>query len=164
MHYHIRKTDKKSSYLNKTFKNRPFFMLVFVNVFTLILISSSSIHASLSGPLDEQSIVMRIKPDAKVTIEGGASGGVAQAASTTVADVGQKIYEEVCKMCHETGLAGSPKLGNKADWAPRISQGIDTLIKHAIQGIKAMPPKGGCSTCSDDDIKKAVEYMLNKSK
>lgn len=119
--------------------------------------------ALLSGILDEKSIITRIKPVAEVNTVGGPSKEQV-ASKQAPADVGEKIYEEVCKTCHATGLAGSPKFGDKSEWAPRIAEGIDTLVQHAIHGYKAMPPKGTCSTCSDDDIKKAVEYMVSHSK
>ena len=61
------------------------------------------------------------------------------------------------------GLAGAPKFKDKADWAPRIADGMDLLVKRAIEGYKAMPPKGSCSTCSDEEIKKAVEYMVSNA-
>ena len=66
--------------------------------------------------------------------------------------------------CHATGAAGAPKVGDKAAWAPRISQGMATLVKHSIQGFNAMPPKGMCMDCSDDEIKAAVEYMVGQSR
>ena len=65
--------------------------------------------------------------------------------------------------CHATGAANAPKLGDKAAWAPRIAQGLPTLVTNAIKGKGAMPPKGG-STASDADIKAAVEYMVSASK
>jgi len=60
-------------------------------------------------------------------------------------------------------VAGAPKFGDKAAWAPRVKQGIDTLVQHAIQGKGAMPPKGG-SSASDADVKAAVQYMVNAAK
>lgn len=133
----------------------------------LILLAAHYACATLSGSLDEKSIEKRLKPEAEVTIEGGGqatTGGGVAAASAAPADVGQQRYEETCKMCHETGLAGAPKFGDKKDWAPRIAEGMDTLYKHAIQGFKAMPPKGSCTTCSDEEIQKAVDYMISHSK
>ena len=70
-------------------------------------------------------------------------------------------------MCHQTGVAGAPKLGDKADWGPRIAQGKDTLYKHAIEGFNgakgAMPPKGGNPALSDDDMKAVVDFMVAKA-
>lgn len=132
-------------------------------VFTVFLTVGAFSFADLSGSLDVQKIIERIKPEGEVNIEGGAAAS-AETKAPTVADIGQNRYEQTCKLCHENGLAGAPKFGNKQEWAPRISQGVDKLVQVAIQGLKAMPPKGGCSTCSDEEIKKAVEYMVNHSK
>ena len=118
-------------------------------------------YATLSGSLDEDAIAKRLTPDAKVKVEYGANAAPVAAQS---GDVGKKRYEYTCKMCHDTGVAGSPKLSDKAAWQPRLSKGMETLIKHAIEGFKAMPPKGGCLTCDDEEIKKTVEYMVSKVK
>jgi cytochrome c5 len=79
------------------------------------------------------------------------------------ADTGKTIYEEKCNVCHGTGAAGAPKLGVQADWAPRITQGMTVLYEHAINGFNSMPPKGTCMSCSDDEIKAAVDYLVNAS-
>lgn len=120
--------------------------------------------AALSGSLSETKIIERIKPVGSVNVEQGSSGAVENKVNTAILDIGQNRYEQTCKMCHETGLADAPKLGDKAAWKPRIDQGMETLMKHALHGIKAMPPKGGCVSCSDEEIQKAVEYMVSKSK
>ena len=98
----------------------------------------------------------------------------ASAAATTTtatatqvsADAGEKLFGSVCATCHTAGLMGAPKLGDKADWAPRIAQGKDTLYKHAIGGYQGksgvMPAKGG-SQASDDEVKAAVDYMVSKA-
>ena len=57
-----------------------------------------------------------------------------------------------------------PKIGDKAAWAPRIAQGMDTLLKHATEGLRAMPPKGACMDCSEADLKAAIEYMVSQAK
>lgn len=76
---------------------------------------------------------------------------------------GQKIYQTSCQACHSTGAAGSPKLGDKAAWAPRIATGVDAMLAVAIKGKNAMPPKGACMSCSDDDLKAAIEYIVSQS-
>jgi cytochrome c5 len=73
------------------------------------------------------------------------------------------LFAQVCTACHSTGVAGAPKLGDKAAWAPRIAQGIDALTASAIKGKGAMPPRGG-SSASDADIKAVVTYMVNAAK
>lgn len=77
---------------------------------------------------------------------------------------GEGIYKASCAACHSAGVAGAPKSGDKAAWAPRIAQGKDTLYKHAIGGFQGkggvMPAKGGNTTLSDADVKSAVDYMI----
>lgn len=120
--------------------------------------------AKLSGSLAPEAIELRLKPMGQVNV----SGVVAAPAGTTAAVVGvgspKDIYENNCKMCHQTGVAGAPRFGNHADWVPRISQGMDTIVKTAINGIRAMPPKGNCLKCTPEDIKATVEYMVEASK
>jgi cytochrome c5 len=77
--------------------------------------------------------------------------------------VGKKIYEEVCIACHGAGIAGAPKFGDKAAWSGRIGLGIDALYASALKGKGAMPAKGGYSG-SDEELKYAVEYIVNNSK
>jgi cytochrome c5 len=90
---------------------------------------------------------------------------VAAAAATAKADGGvpPALYAQVCTVCHAAGVAGAPKFGDKAAWAPRIAQGVDGLTASAIKGKGAMPPKGG-STASDAEIKAVVAYMVNAGK
>jgi len=76
---------------------------------------------------------------------------------------GEALYKQTCFVCHASGAAGAPKFGDKAAWAPRIQQGMPALVQNAIKGKNAMPPKGG-STASDQDVRAAVEYMVNASK
>ncbi|GEC94585.1 hypothetical protein ZRA01_06580 [Zoogloea ramigera] len=80
---------------------------------------------------------------------------------------GAELFKKTCAMCHQTGVAGAPKLGDKADWGPRIAQGQDTLYKHAIEGFNgakgAMPAKGGNPSLSDDEMKVIVDFMVAKS-
>ncbi len=80
---------------------------------------------------------------------------------------GKRIYGQACALCHAAGVAGAPKPGDKADWAPRIAQGTEVLYKHAIEGFNgakgAMPARGGNSTLSDDDVKAVVDYMVAQS-
>lgn len=74
------------------------------------------------------------------------------------------LYTQACAVCHVAGVAGAPKLGDKAAWAPRIGAGIDALTASVIKGKNAMPPKGGAASASDADIKAVVQYMVNAAK
>ena len=76
---------------------------------------------------------------------------------------GQEVYDAVCASCHAAGALGAPKFENKGDWGSRIAQGYDTLIKHAIEGIRQMPPRGGDGDLSDTEVARAVAYMANSA-
>lgn len=86
------------------------------------------------------------------------------AVSGSVLADGQKTYQASCQACHASGAAGAPKLGDKAAWAPRIATGMDAMLAVAIKGKVAMPPRGACAACTDDDLKAAIEYMVSQSK
>jgi cytochrome c5 len=75
---------------------------------------------------------------------------------------GKGVYDGGCVACHGTGVAGAPRLGDAAAWGPRIDQGMDILLQHALNGKGAMPPRGGRMDLSDDDIKSAIAYMVSK--
>ncbi|MHA7213625.1 c-type cytochrome [Burkholderia pseudomallei] len=79
------------------------------------------------------------------------------------ASAGKALYESTCQTCHATGVLNAPKFGNKADWAPRLKDSMDTVYNFALHGKGAMPPKGG-SNASDADVKAAVDYMVNAAK
>ncbi|TFL13431.1 cytochrome c5 family protein [Pusillimonas caeni] len=88
----------------------------------------------------------------------------APAAETAAVDpAGEKLYKSVCFACHDAGVAGAPKLGDKAAWDPLIATGMDAMVEIAIHGKGAMPPRGG-SQASDDEIRAAVQYMVSQVK
>lgn len=97
-----------------------------------------------------------------------AMGAAMMISGHAVAADGKKTYDTACFACHGTGAAGAPKLGDKANWAPRIAQGMDTLKTHAIKGFTGkagvMPAKGGRADLSDADVGAAVEYMVSQGK
>ncbi|MBV8679059.1 MAG: cytochrome c5 family protein [Aquitalea sp.] len=116
------------------------------------------------------------KSETAAPVEQPASAPAAAAAASTPAaptvaevsnPVGEKTFKSVCSMCHQSGAAGAPIFGNKADWSPRIAQGKDTLYKHALEGFSgqkgAMPAKGGNPSLSDADVKAAVDFMVAKA-
>jgi cytochrome c5 len=84
-----------------------------------------------------------------------AAGGAAKSAD--------EIVGTSCAACHGTGVMGAPKIGDNGAWAPRIAQGYDTLVKNAVNGIRAMPAKGGNTALSDAEVASAVALMANKS-
>lgn len=120
----------------------------------------------------EEVILENIKPVGQVNVAGestatGAGADTAAPAGDAVAATepmaADQVYQSKCFACHGTGAAGAPKLGDAAAWAPRIAQGMDTLLTNATNGLKAMPPKGLCMECSADDLKAVVEYMVQNS-
>jgi cytochrome c5 len=81
---------------------------------------------------------------------------------------GDQVFQQVCQACHGAGVAGAPKAGDKAAWAPRLAEGADTLHKHAIAGYQGksgfMPPKGGRTDLTDKSVMNAVDYMVSQVK
>jgi cytochrome c5 len=82
--------------------------------------------------------------------------------------VGKSVFGKTCAMCHAAGVAGAPKPGDKADWGPRIAQGMELLYKHATEGFTGskgqMPARGGSPALTDDEVKAAVDSMADKSR
>ncbi|MGV3655014.1 MAG: c-type cytochrome [Noviherbaspirillum sp.] len=76
---------------------------------------------------------------------------------------GADVYKTSCVACHGAGVAGAPKAGDAASWKERIAQGYDTLVKHAVEGLRAMPPKGGNPDLDNIEVARAVVYMANES-
>ena len=77
---------------------------------------------------------------------------------------GEAVYTAICQTCHAAGLAGAPKTGDKAAWAPRIASGNAALLKTALNGKGGMPARGGGADLTDAELKAAVEYIVSKSK
>jgi cytochrome c5 len=77
---------------------------------------------------------------------------------------GKKTYDTTCMACHAAGVAGAPKFGDKAAWAPRIKTGVEALYGSALKGKGAMPPKGGNAALGEADVKAAVDYMVAAGK
>jgi len=126
----------------------------------------------LSDPMHQQSVEARTAPPARVAVAGqdnsaltiapvSTAGGAVVAASYKD---GTEVFEGACKACHGAGLAGAPKAGDHAAWAPRIAKGKAMLYDHAIKGFNGqagvMPAKGGRTDLSDDLIKQAVDHMV----
>ncbi len=113
----------------------------------------------------EDEIRARIAPVGDVCVQGEDCGQAAAPAETASSGPrsGSEVYDAACMACHGTGAAGAPKKGDTAAWSSRIDQGLDTLVSHAINGFNAMPAKGGCSSCSDEEIENAVKHMVEES-
>ena len=115
-------------------------------------------------------IAKRIKPVGSVCVEGQPCAQAAATATDTAASGsseagGEATFNKVCATCHKTGVAGAPKFGSYKDWEPRIAQGMDKLYHAAIHGLPpGMPAKGTCFTCTDAQLKSAVDYMVDAAK
>ena len=156
-----------------------FLVLVTVGLQLLAYHLNHSIPPEVS-PAVTQRIQNRIAPLGAVYA--GATGAAAQAAANAASAAaaasqvayggttdGKEIYDHLCTSCHTAGIAGAPKLGDKAMWGPRIKQGIDVLVKHAIEGYHGpdggvMPPKGGNPALTDAQVKATVDWMLSQIK
>jgi cytochrome c5 len=102
---------------------------------------------------------------AETSIEAPATAAApaAPVAEVQQARSGQEIFQSKCAACHTTGVAGAPKVGDKQAWAPRIAQGMDTMLGNATNGLRAMPPMGTCMDCSREELRAAIQYMVEQS-
>jgi cytochrome c5 len=103
----------------------------------------------------QKATLKRIQPFAKLA--------AIDANAPRVEKAGQEVYDAVCTSCHSSGALGAPKFESSGDWAGRIGQGYDILVKHAIEGIRQMPPRGGDDALSDIEVARAVAYMANSA-
>lgn len=106
----------------------------------------------------EKEVQENVTPVAKVKV---AENNPTEGSSNSIS--GDMIVKANCALCHATGLMNSPKIGDKAQWEPRIAKGIDVLVSNAINGIRTMPAKGGNASLTDDEMEAAVISMLNSS-
>ncbi|MEK7666935.1 MAG: c-type cytochrome [Pseudomonadota bacterium] len=115
----------------------------------------------------DSDVVARIKPVGELVVASVATVANGVIPTAKAAD-GKGTYDKACMACHAAGVAGAPKLGDKAAWADRIAQGNDTLYTHAIKGFQGkkgfMPAKGGNVSLADADVKASVDYMVGQSK
>ncbi|MGD7437765.1 c-type cytochrome, partial [Ralstonia pseudosolanacearum] len=102
-------------------------------------------------------------PAAAPAVAAPAAPAAAAAPQAAAGDIGKKVYDSTCQMCHAAGVAGAPKFGDKAAWAPRIAEGKAKMYDIALHGKGAMPPKGTYAG-SDDDVKAAVDFMAAAAK
>ena len=132
--------------------------------FTLIisLIAKSSGMANEPAAAATETVVAAIASDENIKPEATVEVAVADA-GPHVDKSGEEVVKAVCGMCHTAGLMNAPKIGDKGQWAPRIAQGYDVLVSHAINGIRSMPARGGNPALTDGEIANAVANMANAS-
>ncbi len=140
------------------------------------LITGSADLSKNNPALSEEAVAKRLKPVGEVAVDPSqpkplaaapvavaaapAPGAAAPAAAKAEAGKGKAIYDSACTVCHAAGIAGAPKAGDKAAWAPRLKTGMDMLYTNSLKGKNAMPPKGGNLSLADADVKAAVDYLV----
>ena len=135
---------------------------IIFSVFSILL----AVSASAADLSDKQraEIEERIKPVGEVCLEGDNScaGAAVAASGGGEARSGEDVYNAACMACHSTGAAGAPKFADALAWSDRVAKGIDALYAGAIDGVpgSGMMAKGGCTSCSDEEIEAAVDYMV----
>lgn len=130
-----------------------------VPIIAIILLATYVVRSATGGAgsdaMTEQAIAARMQP---VGIVAFAEAGAPRALQT-----GEAVYSAACSACHAAGIAGAPRTGDAAAWSARIKQGYDVLVKHAVEGFKAMPPKGGNANLDPIEVARAVTFMANQS-
>ena len=121
----------------------------------LLLLSTTAYAQPFDNSMTDEAIKARLQPVGEVYLAGQTAAVDAAPAGPRS---GEQVYQASCFACHGSGALGAPKTA--ADWEPRVAKGLDTLLDHAINGFNAMPPRGTCMDCSDDEIKAAIDFML----
>ncbi|EAS62547.1 cytochrome c5 family protein [Photobacterium angustum] len=111
---------------------------------------------AVANDMTDEAIAERIKPVGSLYLEGEAPAVEVAAKPRS----GEAVYNSFCASCHTPGVMGAPKKDDAGDWSARIAQGKDVLADHAINGFNAMPAKGACMDCSDEEIIAAIDHMI----
>lgn len=130
-------------------------------IFGIILAIAVVVSMVLAKPAGEEPVP--VVANVEANIKPVAAVEVAAPVTEHVAKSGAEVVKGVCAMCHAAGLMNAPKIGDNAQWAPRIAQGYETLVSHAVNGIRSMPAKGGNPDLSDAEIAAAVAEMANQA-
>ena len=128
---------------------------------TALVLASGALAVELSDR-QRAEIEERIAPVGEVCLQGDSSCGGPAVAASSGPRSGEEVYNSACMACHTTGAGGAPMLGDAAAWADRIAKGTDALYASGVQGVPGtgMIAKGGCMSCSDEEIHAAVDYMV----
>lgn len=124
--------------------------LAFALLFTTVSVNASS-------DTENEALAKRLAPVGQVYVAGAVA---ASDAGPSGPRSGEKVYQTACFACHGTGALDAPKKDDPA-WKSRLDQGFDTMLKHAIEGIRNMPARGTCADCSDDEIAAAIKFMTD---
>ena len=135
-----------------------FFLVTIIGIILLVqFVTQQKLTGAGSNAMSPEAIAARLKPvaDEGFTFKDANAPKVLQTA--------EAVYTSTCQACHGAGIAGAPKVGDSGQWAARIAQGYDTVVKHAVEGLRAMPAKGGNPDLDDVEVARAVVYMANQS-
>jgi cytochrome c5 len=121
-----------------------------------------SLIMSLANAQDDK-ILSNIAPVDNLCMSGDDCAAAPVAAGPAEPRTGDEIYAAACGTCHTAGVSGAPRTGNVDDWAPRIAQGNESMFTNAWNGYNAMPAKGLCMDCSEDEIRAAIAHMVDQS-
>jgi cytochrome c5 len=119
----------------------------------------TSDQAVEAEPVEPRTVTEEVAAE---TIETGKTAGLPAAQLMT----GEQVFKKHCIACHMTGAANAPKVGDIGAWAPRIAKGMDALMMSALEGVPntAMQPRGTCTTCTEQEMQEAIEFMVNQSR
>lgn len=129
------------------------------------VVALASLTAYALTEKQEAAVTERLEPVGKVCVQGDADCGTVATVSSSGPKSGEDVFNASCMACHSTGAGGAPKVGDAVAWADRIAKGNDALYSSGINGLAgtSMMAKGGCMSCSDEEVKAAVDYMVENS-
>lgn len=146
------------------------FMIVAMYWIANFTADSSPGSYDIGDPTVQPSVNARLSPVGGLQVAGSSGTQVsvvapapAASAAPAAAQSGKQIWKGTCSACHQTGVLGAPKIGDKAEWAPHLAKGFKVLEDHALHGFKQMPAHGGNPSLSDAQVIKALEYMISQS-
>ncbi|MBB3117125.1 c-type cytochrome [Pseudoduganella violacea] len=135
-----------------------FFLITVIGIALLVqFVTQEKLTGHGSDSQSSEALAARLKPVADIDYT------LKDSNAPKVLQTGEAIYTSTCAACHGSGAAGAPKVGDNGSWSARLAQGEATIIKHAIEGLRAMPAKGGNPDLDDVEVARAVVFMANKS-
>lgn len=135
-----------------------FFLVIVIGIILLVIFATSDrLTGAGTTSQSPDAVAQRIRPLAERAFT------LVDANAPKILQTGSAVYTLVCAACHDSGAAGAPRTGDATSWNARLGQGYETLLKHAIEGIRAMPPKGGNPDLDDLEVARALVFMTNKS-
>ncbi len=160
---------------DKSFYNTFFYIIGLLAVGCVVLIIlASNLTTDVAEYKPKEIVQANIQPVGNVQVAGMSSSAAAAETAPAAAEPaatpepaaarsGETVYNTKCLACHATGAAGAPKTGDAAAWSARSAAGAETMLANAINGVGAMPPRGLCMDCSDDELQAAIDFILANS-